>query len=230
MESLNVTLNMENLSEQEKEMFMKLLNKAQKVLPQSFIVIKKEETSLNVEELKEREWKIGESLYIPLSDGRNIEFVVAHVEGEELDEHDEYTDRKTYFVSRQFVGKSSMTNMEEFLDEFTKLIPENLLSIMNEMEQICDDKKLPKRKICIPSYGNVTGSNRCTGRDDMQFTLFYTEAGRVMDDEGGETCWWWTSSPFVANSSYFMYVNASGGAGYNSNASGGNAVRPCFSI
>lgn len=134
-----------------------------------------------------------------------------------------------------------MTDMNEYLDNFMKEMPEDLLDICGEIEHKVNGQLIRKSKVTLLSYGNTTGCENCNGIDDMQFDGLKTEADRCKNDTNGETCWYWEDTPYdyedwdedsyASHSTNFLYVGATGnpcnGYGIASNPTG---VCPCLSI
>lgn len=184
----------------------------------------------NLDEVMKTDWHLKDSIVIPCADGNEYEFIVEHVT-------ESSTDSKTvYFVSKDIVGKSSMLEINNFLDEFEACMPAEFVQMMNTIEHKSKNGFEMKRKLNLLSYGNVCKNTNCSGSDDMLFDGLKTEAERVKNYKG-ETAWYWLAtmhdserSPSVGNSYYFMYVYAYGNAGNYSNANYMCGVVPGFSI
>ncbi len=166
---------------------------------------------------KFKEWHLKDILFVPV-DGKEISFRVEHI-----------TEHRVYFVAVDIVGKSTMNNMSDFLDDFLKKMPDSLVERMLEMEHSVGGKIIRKSKLMLLSYGNVVyGGTRCDGADDISFFGLMTEAERCKNLDG-ETCDYWTDTPDAGGSTSFRYV---GNYGYTSSYYAGNAygVAVCFSI
>lgn len=200
---MKMEIDMDNLSANERAELMRLLKKGVgKFNVETFdstIIRKVEDT---IDDIKNREWHVGESLFVPLKDGETIEFIVAH----------RNEDGAAYFVSKDCIGKSTMTDMKRFLSKFESNLPENLLAIMGNVRHVFKGDEVFSGKIFIPSLGNVNDASECSAKDDEQFSLFKTEAGRVANLDG-EAVWWWTDSPLGSNVNYFWAINCFGGDG-----------------
>lgn len=170
----------------------------------------------------DQDWHLKDVLYVPV-DGKEVAFRVEHI-----------SDDKVYFVAVDAVGKSTMKNMNNFLDDYLKKMPEDLVRNMCEIEHKVEGNLVRRSKLTLLSRGNISDTNgRCNGADDILFDGLLTEAERCKNFDG-ETEWYWLdtpySSPFVSNSTNFVLVNTNGNPlNYNS-ASHTGAVVPCFSI
>lgn len=128
-----------------------------------------------------------------------------------------------------------MKDMNNFLDNYLKKIPKDLVTMMCQNEHLIDGNLVQKSKLTLLSRKNVSESEwdyECNGADDITFDGLKTEAERCKNFYG-KTEWYWLdtprSFPNVTNSKTFYLVHNSGdvltgGANYSS------AVVPCFSI
>lgn len=140
-------------------------------------------------------FNVGDYIDIPI-DGELVRFDVKHVE-----------DDRTYFVSHDIVGVSSMDDIEDFLGDYLSKMPEELSDKMKAIEHCCDNGQYcTKRFLTIPSYGNLFGGGYCTGADDMQFDGFKTGADRCKNLDG-TTYWYWTDTRSAYSSANFRYVS-----------------------
>lgn len=185
--------------------------------------------SFSAADLAEHDFKLKEIVYVPHGD-KQVAFRVEHV-----------TDEKAYLVATDCVGRTKMTDMNEYLDNFMKELPEDLLDICGEIEHKVNGQLIRKSKVTLLSYGNTTGCESCNGIDDMQFDGLKTEADRCKNDTNGETCWYWEDTPYdyenwdedayASNSTLFLGVVATGSPyGSYYGASGAFGVCPCLSI
>lgn len=184
--------------------------------------------SFSAADLAEHDFKLKEIVYIPHGD-KQVAFRVEHV-----------TDEKVYLVALGSVGRAKMTDMNEYLDNFMKELPEDFLDICGEIEHKVNGQLIRKSKVTLLSYGNTTGCKNCNGADDMQFDGLKTEADRCKNDANGETCWYWEDTPYdyedwdedslASNSANFLLVYANGNPYGGSDASGTLGVCPCLSI
>ena len=150
-------------------------------------------------------------------DGKEIAFRVEHI-----------TEYRVYFVAVDVVGKSTMNNMSDFLDDFLKKMPDSLVERMLEMEHSVEGKIIRKSKLMLLSHGNVYGDTRCDGADDISFLGLMTEAERCKNLDG-ETYIYWTDTPNAGSSTKFRVVNTGGWAN-GSYAGYACGVAVCFSI
>lgn len=170
----------------------------------------------------DQDWHLKDVLYVPV-DGEEVAFRVEHI-----------SDDKVYFVAVDAVGKSTMKNMNNFLDDYLKKLPEDLVRNMCEIEHKVEGNLVRRSKLTLLSRGNISDTNgRCNGIDDILFDGLLTEAERCKNVDG-ETEWYWldtpSSSPNASNSANFMNVTSSGYPTGNYTASSTIAVVPCFSI
>lgn len=173
---------------------------------------------------KFKEWHLKDILFVPV-DGKEIAFRVEHI-----------SDEKVYFVAIDVVGKSNMTNMNDYLDAYLAKMPESLVNIMCEMEHCADGNLVRRSKLTLLSRKNVEDSEfkyNLNGADDILFDGLQTEA-ECCKNLDGETMYYWldtpTNSPYAGYSEYFMIVPNVGYPYYLYSASNTNAVVPCFSI
>lgn len=186
------------------------------------------EKYFSASELTKHDFKLKEILKVPTKE-RVVLFSVEHV-----------TDEKAYLVATDCVGRTKMTDMNEYLDNFMKELPEDFLDICGEIEHKVNGQLIRKSKVTLLSYGNTTGCENCNGSDDMQFDGLRSEAERCKNDANGETCWYWEDTPYdyedwdedsyASGSTYFLGVSASGNPYGNGNASSAGGVCPCLSI
>ncbi len=169
-------------------------------------------------------YRLKETLDIPVGD-KVITFVVEHI-----NHTNEYDD--VYFVAKDIIGKSSMKEMDEYLDDLTDKMPIELVDRMKFIEHIAMvDGEVFKscRKVNILSLANLIKTDYYSGKDDILFDGLQTEAERCKNYKG-ETDWYWICSPSLSNTTYFIYVGNSGNVGNNSYASYVIGVVPGFSI
>lgn len=183
------------------------------------------EESFDIKEFCYKEWHLKDVLYVPVNNEHGEEYVAFRVE--------HICDDKVYFVAIDAVGKSTMKNMNNFLDDYLKKMPEDLVRNMCEIEHKVERNLVRRSKLTLLSRGNISNTNgRCNGVDDILFDGLLTEAERCKNFDG-ETEWYWldtpSSSPYVTLSTNFWVVNGHGSVGYTS-ANGSGAVVPWFSI
>lgn len=167
---------------------------------------------INFNEMKSYPFKLGDTISVPV-DGDEIDFSVAHVKKNE-------NSNTVYFISDRSVGESTMLNMDKFLSDFEGKIPKELVDIM-EWQEHSRCGYTTRRKLTIPSLGNIGGEN-CIGKDDIPFDKLLTEKDRVRASSDGNTDLWWLDSPkscspivsymtdfgIVIYYGYFSYGNA----------------------
>ena len=186
------------------------------------------EKYFSASELAKHDFKLKEVLKIPTRD-RVIPFRVEHV-----------TEKKAYLVATDCVGLAIMTDMNEYLDNFMKELPEDFLDICGDIEHKVNGQLIRKAKVTLLSYGNTTGCANCNGIDDMQFDGLRSGANRCKNNTNGETCWYWEDTPYdyedwdedssASNSTNFLNVYATGDPSGYGNASYAYGVCPVIAI
>jgi hypothetical protein len=175
-----------------------------------------------------QDWHLKDILLVPI-EGKNVAFRVEHI-----------SEDKVYFVAVDAVGKSTMLDMNEYLDDYLKKMPKALVNQMCEMEHIVDDNVIRKSKLILLSGKNVSSKEEhdYTGADDIEFDGLKTGAERCKNFNGETAYYWldtlWGRSALADYSVYFMYVSIDGNLHYKLHhyydATGAIAVVPCFSI
>lgn len=172
----------------------------------------------------EQDWHLKDVLFVPV-EGKDVAFRVEHI-----------SEDKVYFVAVDAVGKSTMTNMNNYLDNYLEKMPKVLVNQMCGMEHVVDGNTIRKSKITLLSGKNVLSEVKhdYTGADDIEFDGLKTEAERCKN-LNGETVWYWLDtpwerSPHVDSSTYFIGVYIDGWPTGNLGATNTLAVVPCFSI
>lgn len=186
------------------------------------------EKYFSASELAKHDFKLKEVLKIPTRD-RVIPFRVEHV-----------TDEKAYLVVTDCVGRAKMTDMNEYLDNFMKELPEDFLAICGEIEHKVNGRLIRKAKVTLLSYGNTTGCKNCNGADDMQFDGLRSGADRCKNDTKGKICWYWEDTPHdyedwdedfsASNSTGFLFVGTYGIPYNNGDTSYPAGVCPVIAI
>lgn len=188
------------------------------------------EKYFSASELTKHDFKLKEILKVPTKE-RVVLFSVEHV-----------TDEKVYLVAVNSIWSAPRTHMDSNLDNFMKELPEDLLSVCDEIEHKVNGQLIRKSKVTLLSHGNTTGCKNCNGIDDMQFDGLQSEAEKCKNDRNGKTCNYWEDTPYdyedwdedahASNSAHFLVVNTYGnpcyGYGYASSSTSG--VCPCLSI
>lgn len=180
------------------------------------------EKYFSASELAKHDFKLKEVLKIPTRD-RVIPFRVEHI-----------TDEKAYLVATDCVGRVKITDMNEYLDNFMKKLPEDFLDICGEIEHQVNGQLIRKSKVTLLSYGNTTGCENCNGADDMRFDGLRSAADRCKNDAYWEDTPYdyedWDEDFFASNSTDFLYVSAFGYSCNNLGASGTGGVCPVIAI
>lgn len=182
------------------------------------------ESEIKIDDIVCAEYSLKDTILVPVGE-RDITFVVEHIS--HFADHD-----KVYFVAKDIVGKSSMNDMEKFLDDFEGAMPEELVEKMSMVEHIIEDDDgkefVYRRKLNLLSKANMKECDGHSGDDDILFDGLKTEADRCKN-YNGLTDYWWARSPILSYSTGFWSVLVGGGFGGNG-ASGVGGVVPCFSI
>lgn len=172
----------------------------------------------------EQDWHLKDVLFVPV-EGKDVAFRVEHISKD-----------KVYFVAVDVVGKSTMLDMNEYLDDYLKKMPKALVNQMCEMEHIVNDNTIRKSKLTLLSGKNVSSEEEhgYTGADDIEFDGLKTEAERCKNFNGETAYYWldtpWERSPRADSSTGFMIVGIYGWAIHYNSAATTYAVVPCFSI
>lgn len=172
----------------------------------------------------DQNWHLKDVLFVPV-EGKEVAFRVEHISKD-----------KVYFVAVDAVGKSTMTNMNNYLDNYLDKMPKALVNQMCEMEHVCDGKLIRKSKLTLLSGKNVSSKveHDYTGADDIEFDGLKTEVERCKNFNGEIAYYWldtpWGRSPLVDSSTYFIDVSDNGWPNGDSSATSTSAVVPCFSI
>lgn len=140
--------------------------------------------SLSAADLARHDFKLKEVVYIPYCN-KKVAFRVEHV-----------TDEKAYLVAVDCIGDARMTDMYEYLDNFMRKLPEDLLDICGEIEHKVNGQLIRKNKVALLSLGNTSGCENCNGVDDIRFEGLWSEADRSKNDTEGKTCWYWEDTPY----------------------------------
>ena len=185
---------------------------------QEFIRLHFNEENFNINE--DKDWHLKDILCVPVN-GENVAFRVEHI-----------TADKVYFVAVESVGRSDMFAMNQSIDDYLSMMPQSLVDRMVDIEHKANGKIVRKSKLTLLSYANVvkdTGDYRLDGTDDIPFDGLMTEAERCKNFEG-ETCLYWLDTQNSKDSRYFLFVNYYGYPNYYGDATGADAVVPCFAL
>lgn len=129
------------------------------------------EESFDLREFCYKEWHLKDVLYVPVDNGYGKEDVAFRVE--------HISDEKIYFVAVDAVGRSNMKDMNNFLDNYLKKMPKDLVTMMCQNEHLIDGNLVRKSKLTLLSRKNVSESEwdyECNGADDITFDGLKTEA------------------------------------------------------
>ena len=184
--------------------------------------------SFSATDLAKHDFKLKEVVHVPCGD-KQVTFRVEHV-----------TDEKAYLVAVNCIGKARMTDMYDYLDNFMRKLPEDLLDICGEIEHKVNGHLIRRGKVALLSLGNTFGCKNCNGADDMQFDGLQSEADRCKNNANGETSWGWEDTPYNyedwdedsydSDSTHFCLVSAYGNPCNYYRASYAIGVCPCFCI
>lgn len=172
----------------------------------------------------EQDWHLKDVLFVPV-EGKDVAFRIEHISKD-----------KVYFVAVDAVGKSTMTNMNNYLDNYLEKMPKALVNQMCSIEHVVDGNTIRKSKLALLSGKNVSSEAKYdyTGADDIEFDGLKTETERCKNLDG-ETAWYWLDTPWersprVDSSTGFIYVGIGGWPNGSYYATHTSAVVPCFSI
>jgi len=154
----------------------------------------------------------GDTISMRLTDGTEVDLVVT--------DHDDDTIR---FESRDCLGiNTSADNLESYLDKVYSLLPEALKKriIETDRKHIDEDgdSYTEHCKLFVPAASEIFPPDECYGdRGVYQQLEWYRDVHHRVRAEhrGGDSHWYWTSSPNASNSSYFCCVNGNGSANGN---------------
>ena len=172
----------------------------------------------NKDELLDKYFRVGDIFFIPIEGfEKTVPIEIVHMD---------YEKRKMYLMSRDILAKIPMDKVDSYFEELLDKLPHDFVSHLKPIEHI-NKNGTHTTLISLPSIRNMgRDEKQCTGVDDIKFDKFETESRRCKDFKV-ETLWYWTDTPYASNSTYFWYVNSSGGT-YDSNASDSIGVCPCF--
>lgn len=163
-------------------------------------------------------FKVGDMLFIPIEGfEKTVPIEIVHMD---------YEKRKMYLMSRDILAKMPMDKVDSYFEELLDKLPHDFVSHLKPIEHI-NKNGTHKTLISLPSIRNMgRNEEQCTGVDDIKLDKFETESRRCKDFKG-ETCWYWSDTPYAFNSTNFWYVYYNGGA-TNYGASNSFGVCPCF--
>lgn len=158
--------------------------------------------------------KVGDELTVTLKNGTEVVFVVAHL--------NPYDDNQIAFVLKDCLPDSHCMNdkggnkggfiksdMAEYLNnDIFELLPDDLQAIIKIHPTL-------NCRLWLPSYTELGGTNNdWAKKDGIHFDLFKDEKSKVKQIDG-ETCNWWTRSPYAGNSNGFVSVSTYGSSHSN---------------
>lgn len=169
---------------------------------------------------------IGDALAFELLDGRPIECVVTDID-----------DNAIRFDSVDCLGDGMTYNkVEKWLDRIDHLLPEEVRQAIvdTERKHIIDGKKISRlERLFLPAAPELFSGDDVLGDKGLYKQLDWYKDRRhrmKMDEPGGDSVAYWTSSQRSGNSATFCIVDNNGGAG-SSNASATWLSAPvCFRI
>jgi len=119
-------------------------------------------------------------------------------------------------------------------EEYIKTMPPELVNAIQPVVKVSHnyrgEKYTTEDKLFILSESELFGSAIYSRKEDGdRYELFATSADRVMCDEDGDSCWYWTRSAGGGASAGFCLVSRHGDA-YSHSASSAHRVPLCFTI
>ena len=166
------------------------------------------EESFDLREFCYKEWHLKDILYVPVENGYGKEDVAFRVE--------HISDEKIYFVAVDAVGKSTLKNINSFLDDYLNKMPKDLVTMMCQNEHCFGDDVVRKSKLTLLSEKNVSRGKhncKCNGTDDIEFDGMKSGAERCKNFEG-ETELYWLDTPEASlknqNFRYFLAIQNNG--------------------
>lgn len=171
--------------------------------------------------------KLGDMLSTRLLDGTEVDFVVT-----------DQDDKTVRLESRDCLGVStSARELDSYLRKVYDLLPDALKKCIVETERVHLDskgKKFTERsKLFLPAQSEIFPSDECYGDEGVyqQMDWYKDVHNRVRADrKGGDSCWYWTSSPRAGNTANWCYVSSYGKANANSASATYIAAPVCFRI
>ena len=180
-----------------------------------------EECSIN--EIIRGRFSVGDSIVVPIF-GQLTEFVVEHIR--DMGNWEE----KVYFLSKDIIVKTEMTDVKRVLDYIERGIPKEFLDALDKIEHRTIYDYEMTRTINILSLGNIKESEQCIGEDDVFFDGLRSTLNRRRTYKK-EMCGYWTCTPSYVNETRpaFVYVTENDYfcPCYEDGIIG---VLPCFSI
>lgn len=203
---------------------------------EKFSYRKYEEGTALYKEIEKINWKVKDSIFVPIG-GQLTEFVVEHIRPGEKEQRD-----KVYFVSKKTCGTASMKNMHVKLASMAESMPMLLVDRMALIEHSINpsftsgNSGFPKRrvKISLLSLGNVDSSEKysvmqnccgCCGGDDIPFDGFREQVNRTKDME------YLLDTPVMYNPTEYCVVGRDGSTdGFGASPDKEKGIVVCFAI
>ena len=166
--------------------------------------------------------ELGDMISMRLLDGTEVDLVVTNQD-----------DKTVRLESRDCLDvNTSARGLADYLEKVYKLLPDALKKRVVEVERAhldSDGARYTERcKLFVPAASELFSPDECYGDKGLyeQLEWYKDVHNRVRADcKGGDSHWYWTSSPFSSNSSHFCYVSSFGSAS-NSAASSTYGLAP----
>lgn len=151
--------------------------------------------------------ELGDMISMRLLDGTEVDLVVTNQD-----------DKTVRLESRDCLDvNTSARGLADYLEKVYKLLPDALKKRIVEVERVhldSDGERYTERcKLFVPSASELFPPDECYGDGGLyeQLEWYKDVHNRVRADcKGGDSHWYWTSSPSSSNSSRFCYVVSSG--------------------
>ena len=152
---------------------------------------------------------LGDTISTRLTDGTEVDLVVT-----------DQDDKTVRLESRDCLGvNTSARELDKYLSKVYDLLPAALKKRLVEVERVhldSDGDKFTERcKLFVPAASEMFPPDECYGDVGLyeQLEWYKDVHNRVRADrKGGDSHWYWTSSPYSSNSSNFCIVSSSGNA------------------
>ena len=180
------------------------------------------EEECSIAEIILGKFSIGDAIVVPIF-GQPTEFIVEHIRS--IGKWEE----KLYFLSKDIIVNTEMTDVERILDYIERGMPKEFLDALDKIEHRTIHDYEMTRTVNILSLGNIKESEQCIGEDDMIFDGLRSTLKRRKTYEN-EMCGYWTCTPCVKEvRPAFAYVTENDYLcpSYEDCITG---VLPCFSI
>ena len=160
-------------------------------------------------------FKVGDELTTTLKNGTEVTFVVAHINP--YADLTPFDDTQIAFVLKDCLPdghcmNENGSNKGGFCkSDMAKYLNEDIFALLpDELQAIIKVHPTLDCRLWLPSYTELGGTDSDWVKEDgVPFDLFKDEKSKVKQIDG-ETCYWWTRSPYAGNSYGFVYVNTNG--------------------